>query len=79
MFGCPTSRTRCPALSFYRIRALGGKTTDSRVHEWREMLLRRCERVPPFNMDTAHICSRHFEDSCFEYRGKLNIVVDHRV
>ena len=38
-----------------------------KTDEWRAKLLHLCARNDArFNQDTAHICSRHFKDSCFK-------------
>ncbi|KAK7478148.1 hypothetical protein BaRGS_00030595 [Batillaria attramentaria] len=58
--GCPASKSRNRGLCFVQVPKKG--VND----EWRNKLLHiinRCDER--FNPDTAHICSRHFDDTCF--------------
>lgn len=80
VFGCHASNGRCPGLSFFHIRSLGGsKCMDSHVLEWRKQLLNACKRAAPFNPSTAHICSRHFEENCLEVTGKCHSFVSNLI
>lgn len=38
--------------------------------QWREKLHIACMRNPPYNKDTAYICSRHFEPDLMSQKGE---------
>ena len=75
VYGCPCSRSRCPGLSFFTINTCGGKTTNPEILEWRRKLVAACQRMPPFNEKTAHICSRHFAPECMEEKGMCHFTI----
>ena len=68
--GCPTSKAKYPALSFFKI-------PKGKLHEeWRSQLIRIVNRVDKgFNADDAFICSRHFKESNYK-TGKFLIIIN---
>lgn len=68
--GCPVSRTkRYIHLSLFKI------PSEKQV-EWREEVVKvvsRTRDLKSFNINSAHVCSRHYEETCFEY-GKFIII-----
>lgn len=67
IIGCGANSSRHRGLSFHKI-PKKGKSTDT--DEWRGKLIAAVSRADKgFNPDKAMICSRHFNEECFEPFG----------
>lgn len=71
IIGCGANNLRHKGLSFHRIPKVPKNGNSANREEWRRrMITAVCRAAKSFNPNAAHICSRHFEDDCFETFGK---------